>query len=129
MSYENFMKAKQLLADRLSPAGTAGTANLETVGSLQRSVLSVHQLDAIAQIQDALNAIAQMEAAVNKLATLHALPVRRLMLHQPGMLAHDIEGLLFKHVGASNRLSNGGIPVEAPSELRPVRPTVGALAA
>lgn len=127
MSYENFMKAKQLLAQRQSQSGPVG--NLETVGSLQRRVLSVHQLDAVAQIQDALNAIAKMEAAVNKLATLYALPVRRLMLHQPGMLAHDIEGLLFEHVRAYERLSKGGVPLDAPATPRPSRSTVEGIAA
>jgi hypothetical protein len=123
--YEQFKQAKPGIAEKaaasLLSVGIQGAtpAFLESVQTLQSRVLTVTQLDALAQIQEAVRVIGQMQQAVNSLATLNRLPVRRVMLAEAGFLLHDIEGLLFDHNSAAARLRNGGVQVhEGESELR-----------
>lgn len=122
--YQQFQQANVGLTEKAATSLLAtgpqsfAQSGIESVRALQARVLSVPQLDALAQIQDAVRVIGQMQQAINSLATLNRLPVRSITLAEAGFLLHDIEGLLFDHNCAAARLRNGGVPVhEGKSEL------------
>jgi hypothetical protein len=126
--YQQFLQAKASLADKVfsllpAPREDKPMHHLETVTALQSRVLTLAQLDAIGQIQQAVVSISKLTNAINQLAPLNSLPVSGLMLAEVGLLQHTLDGLLFDHNCAAAKLNNGGLPVhEGESELqRPVR--------
>ncbi|MDN0081637.1 hypothetical protein QU487_02530 [Crenobacter sp. SG2305] len=116
-AYENF----QAVRAGLLPAASANLSNpLTTVEALQRKVMSLEQLDAIAQLQAALLALGEMERSINSLIILNRLPVQGIQLFAAGRLHHDLEDVLFEHKSASGKLQRGEglVPAVGESELR-----------
>lgn len=99
--------------------GAGGNRSGVSVAEMQPRVLTLPQLEALAQIQDAMASIATLQAAINQLATLHALPVRRVGLVELGMLHAEIEALLWDSARTAELLKRGGIP----AEVRPLAPS------
>lgn len=87
-------------------------AEAATVATLQPRVLTLPQLDAVQQIQQAMHSIESLRAAINQLATLHALPVRRIGLHEVGMLHAELEALLWESSRTADMLQRGGYSAE-----------------
>ncbi|VEB41376.1 Uncharacterised protein [Chromobacterium violaceum] len=86
---------------------------LESVESLQAKVLTPAQLNALADIQDAIQVLAQVERAINQQILLHGLKLRPLALHQPGMMIEAIENMLPEARVAEAKLLRGGLPLRA----------------
>lgn len=93
------------------------------VEALQAKCLTIPQLDAIAQIQDAVRVLAQMQGQINQLIVLHQLPTKALNLAEVGQMWHAFEGALFEHNCAAAKLRNDG---EAIYRAEPVQQSFAA---
>lgn len=63
--------------------------------------LNENQIEAIARIQKALGNMARLQDQINEAIGLHGLELNPLRVgHECGRLAHEIEGVLFRHDSA-----------------------------
>ncbi|WP_440029852.1 hypothetical protein [Chromobacterium amazonense] len=93
---------------------------LVAVDELQAKVLTPAQLDALADIQDAIKVLAQVERAINQQIVLNGLKLRQLAMHQPGMVIAAIENMLPEARIAEAKLLRGGLPLRAePQQAQP----------
>ncbi|WP_139794068.1 hypothetical protein [Chromobacterium violaceum] len=93
---------------------------LVAVDELQAKVLTPAQLDALADIQDAIKVLAQVERGINQQILLNGLQLRQLALHQPGMVIEAIENMLPEARIAEAKLLRGGLPLRAePQQAAP----------
>ena len=60
------------------------------------------QLETIARIQAAISNINRLRVSINDALESDGIPARHLSLHELGMLAHELEGLLFEHELSEN---------------------------
>jgi len=117
MSYEDFKKTAAALG--LDNAPGRHTVPLETVDQLQRKLLTLSQLDAVRMLQEGMQAMADIQASINSLIVLHRLPLAAISLPQLGLVQHQLQGVLFEHGLAANKLAKGGQPVASSDNVLP----------
>ncbi|OHX20414.1 hypothetical protein [Chromobacterium sphagni] len=92
-------------AERRASAGSAAL--------LQEQLLNLAQLEAMKDIQDALKTMAVAERAINQLIAMHRLPLRAMVLTQPGWMMHEMDIALSHSDLAEAKLLRGGLPLHA----------------
>lgn len=117
MSYANFQATRQRLAAQVDER--RAVQHLQSVRALQSKVLTLSQLEAIADMQDGLKVMAGVREQIVRMAALHRLPLKGLGLGMTGMgqLWYELETLLAESEHAAARLAAGAVDMEAPAAL------------
>ncbi|UJB33730.1 hypothetical protein [Chromobacterium sp. Beijing] len=115
MSYAAFQQARQRLATQAEDR--RAVQHLQSVRALQSKVLTLAQLEAIADVQDGLKVMAGVREQIVRLSALHRLPLAGLGLGmaEMGQLWYQLETLLAESEHAAARLAAGAVDVEAPA--------------
>ncbi|BBH14569.1 hypothetical protein [Chromobacterium haemolyticum] len=116
MSYENFQATRQRLAAQVDER--RAVRHLQSVRALQSKVLTLAQLEAIADMQDGLKVMAGVREQIIRMAAMHRLPLKGLGLGMTGMgqLWYELETMLAESEHAAARLAAGAVEGEAPAE-------------
>ncbi|UGA38948.1 hypothetical protein JOS77_04495 [Chromobacterium haemolyticum] len=117
MSYVDFQAACQRLDAQVDER--RAVQHLQSVRALQSKVLTLAQLEAIADMQDGIKVIAGVREQIVRMAAMHRLPLKGLGLGMTGMgqLWYELETLLAESEHAAARLAAGAVDVEAPAAL------------